>query len=110
MTESMRETDKKLKVMAERLRLCMLRDNMSELMNMATEQRLTARELLMFLFSKEIEQRELNRIRLSTMGAHFPRLCSLESFDINAQPALEPGILRELTRWNGWKRQKMSSL
>ena len=26
MTESMRETDKKLKVMAERLRLCMLRD------------------------------------------------------------------------------------
>lgn len=68
MTESMRETDKKLKVMAERLRLCMLRDNMSELMNMATEQRLTARELLMFLFSKEIEQRELNRIRLSTMG------------------------------------------
>lgn len=98
MTESMRETDKKLKVMAERLRLCMLRDNMSELMNMATEQRLTARELLMFLFSKEIEQRELNRIRLSTMGAHFPRLCSLESFDINAQPALEPGILRELSK------------
>lgn len=98
MTESMRETDKKLKVMAERLRLCMLRDNMSELMNMATEQRLTARELLMFLFSKEIEQRELNRIRLTTMGAHFPRLCFLESFDINAQPALEPGLLRELSK------------
>ena len=38
------------------------------------------------------------RIRLSTMGAHFPCLCSLESFDINAQPALEPGLLRELSK------------
>ena len=36
MTEIMRETDRQLKEMAERLRLCMLRDNMSELMNMAT--------------------------------------------------------------------------
>ena len=73
MTEIMRETDKQLKDMAERLRLCMLRDNMSELMNMATERRLSPRELLMFLFNKEIEQREINRIKLTTMGAHFPR-------------------------------------
>lgn len=85
MTELMRETDKQLKDMAERLRLCMLRDNMSELMNMATERRLSPRELLMFLFNKEIEQREVNRIRLTTMGAHFPRLCSLESFDASSR-------------------------
>lgn len=98
MTEIMRETDKQLKDMAERLRLCMLRDNMSELMNMATERRLSPRELLMFLFNKEIEQREINRIKLTTMGAHFPRLCSLENFDINAQPALEPGLVRELSK------------
>lgn len=68
MTEIMRETDRQLKEMAERLRLCMLRDNMSELMNMATERRLSPRELLMFLFNKEIEQREINRIKLTTMG------------------------------------------
>ena len=98
MTEIMRETDKQLKDMAERLRLCMLRDNMSELMNMATERRLSPRELLMFLFNKEIEQREINRIKLTTMGAHFPRLCSPENFDINAQPALEPGLVRELSK------------
>ena len=98
MKEQVRDTDKKLRDMAERLRLVMLRDNMAELMNLATENRLAPRELLSFLFRKEIEQRESNRIRLSTMGAHFPRECTLESFDLAAQPALEPGIIRELSR------------
>lgn len=54
MTEIMRETDKQLKDMAERLRLCMLRDNMSELMNMATERRLSPRELLMFYLTRKL--------------------------------------------------------
>lgn len=98
MTEQVRETDKRLKEMAERLRLVMLRDNMAELMNIATENRLSPRELLTFLFRKEIEQREANRIRLSTMAAHFPRECTLEGFDLAAQPALEPGLFRELSR------------
>ena len=57
MSEQIRETDKKLKEMAERLRLVMLRDNMAELINLATEERLSPRELLLFLFRKEIEQR-----------------------------------------------------
>lgn len=96
MSEQIRETDKKLKEMAERLRLVMLRDNMAELMNLATEERLSPRELLLFLFRKEIEQREANRIKLSTMGAHFPRACTLEGFDLAAQPALEPELFREL--------------
>lgn len=98
MTKQVRETDKKLQEMAERLRLVMLRDNMAELMDMATENRLSPRELLTFLFSKEIEQREANRIRLSTMGAHFPRECTLEGFDVGAQPSLEPGLIRDLSR------------
>lgn len=98
MTKQVRETDKKLQEMAERLRLVMLRDNMAELMDMATENRLSPRELLTFLFSKEIEQREANRIRLSTMGAHFPRECTLEGFDVSAQPSLEPGLIRDLSR------------
>lgn len=31
------------------------------------------------------------------MAALFSRVCTLEGFDFDAQPSLDPGIIRELT-------------
>lgn len=98
MTAIKRTTDEALCRMAARLRLVYMRDHMVEMMSTATETKMSPREVLQYVLGKEIEQRESNRIKLATMGAHFPRTCTLESFDFSAQPALDQGIIRELTK------------
>lgn len=100
---TIRETDQRLSQMAARLRLSLMRDNMGTLLDTATESKMTPREALEYFFQKEIDQRENNRIRLALMGAHFPRTCTIENFDMSAQPSLDPGQIRELCRleWIG---------
>lgn len=92
-----RETDVKLAQMATRLKLTLMRDNMDAMLRTVTEAKMTPRETLEYFFSKEIEQREANRIKLALMAAHFPRVCTLEGFDMQAQPSLDPGVIRELS-------------
>lgn len=98
MSVTPRDTDVKLSQMAARLRLAFIRDHLSDLVQTAADAKMTPREMLEYCFTKEIEQREANRIKLSTMGAHFPRVCTLEGFDMSAQPALDPGVIRELSK------------
>lgn len=96
MTIAVRETDKRLIEGAARLRLVWMRDHMTEMLETAVDAKMTPREVLEFFFSTEIQQREANRIQIATMAAHFPRVCTLEDFDVSAQPSLDPGLLREL--------------
>ena len=96
MTMNKRETDIRLSQMAARLRLVFLRDHMEDLMVTASDAKMTPREVLEYVFTKEIDQRESNRIKISTMAAHFPKVCTLEGFDMTAQPSLDPGLIREL--------------
>lgn len=93
-----RETDIRLSQMASRLKLAMLRDNMATMLQTATEAKMTPRETLEYFLGKEVEQREANRIRISLMAAHFPRVCTMEGFDMSAQPSLDPGVIRELCK------------
>ena len=93
-----RATDTKLASMAARLKLTLMRDNMDDMVQTATEAKMNPRETLEYFFSKEIEQRESNRIKLSLMAAHFPRVCTLEDFDMQAQPSLDPGVIRDLSK------------
>ena len=93
-----RETDLKLARMAARLNLTLMRDNMEAMLRTVSEAKMTPRETLEYFFTKEIERRETNRIKLALMGAHFPRVCTLENFDLQAQPSLDPGVIRELSR------------
>lgn len=95
---SKRDTDIRLSQMAERLRLSYMRDHMTDMLATVTGAKMTPRETLDYFFNKEIEQRENNRIKLALMGAHFPRVCTLEDFDITAQPSLDPGQVRELAK------------
>jgi DNA replication protein DnaC len=96
MSEALRETDERLQAMAGRLKLTMLRDQLPALLGTVLKAKMTTREALVYLFEKEIGQREENRIRLATMGAHFPRMRTLEQYDFDAQPNLDRGVIREL--------------
>ena len=93
---TVRETDKRLIESASRLRLAWIRDHMSEMLETAVSAKMTPREVLEYFFTNEIQQRESNRIQIATMAAHFPRVCTLENFDMSAQPTLDPGVIREL--------------
>lgn len=95
---SKRDTDIRLSQMAERLRLSFMRDHMTDMLATVSGAKMTPRETLEYFFSKEIDQRETNRIKLALMGAHFPRICTLEGFDMTAQPSLDPGVIRELAQ------------
>jgi DNA replication protein DnaC len=89
-------TDDTLKAMADRLNLTYLRDHIEEIISETSICRMNSREILQFVFKKEIERREENRIRLGIMSAHFPRRCSLNSFDFDVQPGIDMAIIREL--------------
>lgn len=96
MSDKVRAIDVKLSAMAERLKLSLMRDCMTEMLETATKASMTPRETLEFFFKKEIDRREANRIKLSMMGAHFPRVCTFDDFDMASQPSLDPGVVREL--------------
>lgn len=95
---SPRVTDQKLSSMSDRLRLSYMRDHMAQMLEHATMAKMTPRETLEYFLAQEIDQRESNRIRLATMAAHFPRICTFDSFDMSVQPTLDPGLIRELKK------------
>ena len=51
-----------LKVMADRLNLTYLRDHIEEIISETSICKMNSREILQFVFKKEIERREENRI------------------------------------------------
>ena len=90
-------TDDILKAMADRLNLTYLRDHIEEIISETSICKMNSREILQFVFKKEIERREENRIRLGIMSAHFPRRCTLNSFDFDVQIALPGGDSNKVT-------------
>ena len=67
----LRPADVQLAEMAARLRLTYTRDHLAELAETAATSHMTPRETLEYVFRKEIEQRDGNRVRLAQMSAHF---------------------------------------
>ncbi|WP_443980451.1 hypothetical protein [Sutterella wadsworthensis] len=64
-------TNVQLASLANRLRLTLIRDRMTEFLCMATEKKLTPRETLEYFFTQEILRREENRIRLGVGHRRF---------------------------------------
>lgn len=91
-----RPTDVRLAEMAARLRLTYLRDHMAELVETAATSHMTPRETLEYVFRKEVEQRDENRVRLAQMSAHFPFMATMDGFDMSFQPSIDPGKVRDL--------------
>lgn len=64
---------------------------------------MTLREALLFLAEREVARRDARRIQMDMKLARFPYVCTLEGFDFDAQPSIDPGQIRDLAtgRWIG---------
>ena len=76
----LRPADVQLTEMAARLRLTYTRDHLIELVETAATSHMTPRGTLEYVFRKEKEQRDGNRVRLAQMSAHFPFADNVQNF------------------------------
>lgn len=94
-----------LKAMADRLRLVYCRDNLDELLEQCKVSKLSPYEILQLIFKAEISNKERNRIRLATMAAHFPRMCSFEDYDFTVPTGIDEALIRDLYNNTQWIKQ-----
>lgn len=90
-----------LLAMLTRLKLTAVRERLDTLLDEAARRELSLRETLAFLCETEVAHKEQRRIHMGTRIAHFPFERTLEGFDCEAQPSVDPKQLRELAtaRW-----------
>lgn len=84
-----------------RLKLTGIRDRLDNLLDEASNKKMTLREAIVFLCEQEIDQKTQTRLRMGLNLAKFPYIRTMEQFDFAAQPSLDPGQVRELEtcRW-----------
>ena len=87
--------------MLTRLQLIAIRDQLDSLLDEAARRDFNLREALGFLCEAEVAYKDQRRIRMGTNIAKFPFVRTLEGFDFEAQPSLDPKQVRELVtcRW-----------
>jgi len=85
----------------DRLKLTAIRDQLDTLLDEAARSKMTLREALAFLVSREISRRDERRISMASKIAQFPFVRELDGFEFDAQPSLDQGQIRELAtcRW-----------
>ena len=90
-----------LLVQLDRLKLTAIRDQLDTLLDEAARSKMTLREALSFLVTREIARRDERRISMSSKLAQFPFVRELDSFDFEAQPSIDPKQIRDLaaSRW-----------
>ena len=81
----------------DRLKLTAIRDKLDTVLGEAARSKMTFREALAFLVSREIAR----RVSMSSKLAPFPFVRELNGFDFEAQPSLDQGQIRQLAtcRW-----------
>lgn len=86
-----------------RLRLTAIRDQLDSLFDEASRAQMTLREALLFLAEREVARRDSRRIQMGMKLARFPCVRTLEGFDFDARPSIDPGQIRDLStgRWIG---------
>lgn len=87
--------------MLGRLKLRAVCDRLEGLLEEAARQDLNLREMLALLCDAEMRHREERRIHMGMNIAKFPFVRTLEGFDFEAQPSLDPKQIRDLAicRW-----------
>ncbi len=90
-----------LDAMLTRLKLTAIRDRLDTLLDEAARKELNMRETLAWLCRAETAHKDQRRTTMGLSIAKFPFVRSLESFDFEAQPSVDPGLMRELAlcRW-----------
>ena len=94
-------TEDMLPGMLARLKLSAMRERLDNLLDEAGRRDLSLREGLALLCQAEVAHREERRVRMGTGIAKFPFVRTLEGFDFEAQPSLDPKQVRDLAtcRW-----------
>lgn len=97
----MNPEQERLAGMLTRLKLTAIRDRLDTLLGEASRQDLNLREALAYLCDAEIAHKDQRRISMGTNIAKFPFVRTLEAFDFEAQPSIDPKQVRELAtcRW-----------
>jgi DNA replication protein DnaC len=87
--------------MLTRLSLTALRDQLDTLLDEAARRELSLREALALLCEAEVARRDERRIQMAMSIAKFPFVRTLEEFEYDAQPSLDPRQIRDLAtgRW-----------
>lgn len=93
--------DDTLPAMLTRLKLTAMRDRLDTLLDEAARNDLSLRDTLALLCTAEVLHREERRIQMGLGIAKFPFIRTLEAFEFDAQPSLDPRQIRELAacRW-----------
>ena len=92
-----------LEPMLTRLKLTAIRDQLDTLLDQAGRAELNLREALSMLCAAEVARKDERRIQMGMSIAKFPCVRTLEGFEYEAQPSVDPKQLRELaaSRWVG---------
>jgi DNA replication protein DnaC len=87
--------------MLAQLKLTAVRDNLETLLDEAARRDLSLREALAMFCEREVARKTERRIQMSTSLARFPTTRTLEGFDFDAQPSVDPKLIRDLAlcRW-----------
>ena len=87
--------------MLTRLKLTAIRDQLDTLLDQAARAELNLREALAMLCTAEVARKDERRVQMGMSIAKFPFVRTLEGFDYDAQPSVDPKQIRELatSRW-----------
>lgn len=90
-----------LDAMLTRLRLGAIREQLDALLEEAARRELNLREALAWLCAAEVASKEQRRLSMAMTIAHFPFVRTLEGFEFEAQPSIDPSKIRDLAtcRW-----------
>ena len=90
-----------LEPMLTRLKLTAIRDQLDTLLDQAGRAELNLREALTMLCTAEVARKDERRIQMGMSIAKFPYVRTLEGFEYDAQPSVDPKQIRELatSRW-----------
>jgi len=93
--------DDRLVQMLTRLKLTAIRDRLDSLLDEAARRDLSFSEALAYLCEVEIEHKDERRIAMGMSIAKFPYERTLESFEFDAQPSIDPKQVRDIAtcRW-----------
>ena len=97
----MNTSHEKMEAMLTRLKLTGVRDQLDNLLDEVARRELTFREALAYMLEAEIARKDQRRLAMGLSIAHFPFVRTLEDFEFEAQPSLDPKQVRELStcRW-----------
>ncbi len=87
--------------MLTRLKLTAIRDQLDSLLDSAARRKLNLVDTVKMLCEAEVARKDERRIQMASSIAKFPFVRTLEGFDFDAQPSLDPKLIQELAtaRW-----------